>query len=114
MGKDTLGLSKVIGQGTFGCVHKPQMKCKDKERNDETIVSKLMTRENANQELSEYALIDFADEKKEYYLGIPDDCNIDSKNANNLTAIAKCRDFEPKQVDNYKLLLMKLLSRLYV
>jgi len=107
MGKDTLGLSKVIGQGTFGCVHKPQLKCKDKERNDETIVSKLMTRENANQELSEYALIDFADEKKEYYLGIPDDCNIDSKNANNRTAIAKCRDFEPKQVDNYKLLLMK-------
>lgn len=59
MHKDTLGLSKVIGQGTFGCVHKPQMKCKDKERIDETIVSKLMTRENANQELSEYALIDF-------------------------------------------------------
>lgn len=107
MGKDNLGLSKVIGQGTFGCVHKPQMKCKDKERNDETTVSKLMTRENANQELGEYALIDFADEKKEYYLGIPDDCNIDSKNANNLMAIAKCRDFEPKLVDNYKLLLMK-------
>jgi len=107
MNKDTFGKPEVIGQGTYGCVHKPQMKCKDRPRKDETTVSKLMTRENANQELGEYSLIDFADEKKEYYLGIPDDCNVDDKNAINLMAIAKCRDFEPKQVENYKLLLMK-------
>lgn len=104
---DTFGKPEVIGQGTYGCVHKPQMKCKDRPRKDATTVSKLMTRENANQELGEYSLIDFADEKKEYYLGIPDDCNIEDKNAANLMAIAKCRDFVPKQVENYKLLLMK-------
>ena len=107
MGKDNIGNPKVIGQGAFGCVHKPQMKCKDKSRNDATIVSKLMTRKDANQELGEYSLIDFADEKQEYYLGIPDDCNIDDKNAANLMAIAQCRGFEANQVDNYKLLLMK-------
>ena len=107
MNKDTFGKPEVIGQGTYGCVHKPQMKCKDRTRKDATTVSKLMTRENANQELGEYSLIDFADEKKEYYLGIPDHCNVDDKNAVNLMAIAKCRDFEPKQVENYKLLLMK-------
>lgn len=107
MPKDTFGKSKVIGQGTYGCVHKPQLKCKDKSRKNDTTVSKLMTRKDANQELGEYNLIDFADEKKEYYLGIPDDCNVDGKNAANLMAIAECRDFEPKQVENYKLLLMK-------
>ena len=107
MVKDTLGASNVIGQGTYGCVHKPQLKCKDKARKDATTVSKLMTRKHANQELGEYNLIDFADEKQEYYLGIPDDCNVDSKNAANLMAIAKCRDFEAKQVQDYKLLLMK-------
>ena len=64
MNKDTFGKPEVIGQGTYGCVHKPQMKCKDRPRKDETTVSKLMTRENANQELGEYSLIDFADEKK--------------------------------------------------
>lgn len=107
MVKDTLGASNVIGQGTYGCVHKPQLKCKDNARKDDTTVSKLMTRKNANQELGEYDLIDFADEKQEYYLGIPDDCNVDGKNAANLMAIAKCRDFEAKQVQDYKLLLMK-------
>ena len=107
MNKDTFGKPAVIGEGTYGCVHKPQIKCKDRPRKDSNTVSKLMTRENANQELGEYSLIDFADEKKEYYLGIPDDCNVDDKNVANLMAIAKCRDFEPKQVNNYKLLLMK-------
>ena len=32
-------MSKVIGEGTYGCVHKPSLKCKNKKI-DKTKVSK--------------------------------------------------------------------------
>ena len=48
-----IGQPIVIGQGSFGCVHKPQMKCEGKNRTDASIVSKLMKRNDANDELKE-------------------------------------------------------------
>lgn len=102
-----LGQPIVIGQGSFGCVHKPQMKCKGKERKDTSIVSKLMKRADANDELKEFSLIEMADNNQEYYLGLPNDCNIDNKYDMNVTAISNCSGFDPKQINTYKLLLMK-------
>lgn len=44
---------KVIGQGSYGCVFSPPLKCKDKERpNPETTVSKLMHFIDADTEIS--------------------------------------------------------------
>ena len=52
------GIPKVIGEGTDGCVHKPALKCEDKEdKKDPNQVSKLMTKKNANEELKEFKLI---------------------------------------------------------
>ena len=38
-------IPKVVGEGTYGCVHKPSLKCKDEEDiKDPNKVSKLMTK----------------------------------------------------------------------
>ena len=50
----------VIGEGTFGCAHKPSMECRDKKRRNANEISKLMTSVNAIKELKEFALIDSA------------------------------------------------------
>ena len=102
-----LGEPIVIGQGTFGCVHKPQMKCIGQKRTDASIVSKLMGRDDANDELREFALIQKADTKEEYYLGLPQDCNIDNLYDLNKIAISNCSGFDANKINQYKLLLMK-------
>ena len=47
----------VVGEGTFGCVHSPSLKCKTKKnRNYDNKVSKLLTAEDARDELKELSL----------------------------------------------------------
>jgi len=99
--------SKVIGEGSYGCVHKPALKCKNKEYDpDPNIVSKLLTKHNANNELKEFKLIKKADEKEHFYLGQPDSCDLD-QGVKNKTAIDLCNRFDSKKINDYKLLLLK-------
>jgi len=106
MGDDTE--THVIGEGTYGCVHKPPMKCKNKTRkNNTSSISKLMTSSNANKELREFKLITSADKKKQLYLGKPSKCKVD-KVSGNIQSISKCSgNFSPKMIDEYSLLIMK-------
>jgi len=99
--------SKVIGEGSYGCVHKPALKCKNKEYDpDPNNVSKLLTKRHADAELKEFKLIQKADKKENFYLGEPGSCDVD-KGVKNKTAIDSCRRFDSKRIDNYKLLLLK-------
>ena len=99
--------SKVIGEGSYGCVHKPALKCKNKDYDpDPNIVSKLLTNRHANAELKEFKLIKKADKKEHFYLGDPDSCVVD-KGMKNKKAIDECRRFDSKRIDDYKLLLLK-------
>ena len=43
--------ANVIGEGTFGCAHKPSMMCRDKTHRNANEISKLMTSVNAIKEL---------------------------------------------------------------
>ena len=44
---------KKVGEGSYGCVHNPPLKCRDKLYNpDPTKVSKILTKKNANNELT--------------------------------------------------------------
>jgi len=106
--EDSLGVPKVIGQGTYGCVHKPPMKCKNKTRKDKKNVSKLLTKNNAESELQEYKTISSVDKKKNIYLGTPTKCDIDDIELNR-AAIIKCDNERliPSQLDKYSLLIMK-------
>ena len=99
----------VIGQGTFGCVHKPALKCSRKKiTTDDDKISKLMTAEDAKKELKEYKLLEKNDKLTKHYLGMPESCKPSQSNANK-TEISDCKksnDF----IDNLstqKLLIMK-------
>jgi len=99
--------SKVIGEGSYGCVHKPALKCKNKNYDpDPNNVSKLLIKRHADAELKEFKLIQKADKKEDFYLGEPDSCDVD-KGEKNKTAINDCRRFDSKNINNYKLLLLK-------
>jgi serine/threonine protein kinase len=100
--------SDVIGEGTYGCAHRPPMKCRDAPRRNKTDISKLMTSTNALKELKEFALIDSADKRKKFYLGKPSKCAPD-RILSNIRSISKCPSgkFYPEKMDDYSLLVMK-------
>ena len=106
--ENSLGIPSVIGQGTYGCVHKPPMKCKNKTQKNKMNVSKVMTKKNADGELQEYKTIASIDKKNNIYLGQPTKCNIDEIELNR-KAVAKCRNKNliPSKLDDYSLLIMK-------
>ena len=99
---------KVIGEGTFGCVHKPPLKCNNNTRRKKDSISKLMTEHNATKELGEFNHIDAADADQHFYLGKPDKCKLDPM-LENMRAINKCpsQKFNPEKIREYALLVMK-------
>lgn len=100
-------MSKVVGEGTYGCVHNPSLKCKYKKNIDYTDkISKVMTKYHADQELKEYKKIDSVDIHKDFFLGKPEYCLPKNTNSN-MKAIDKCNNFESTEINNYKLLILK-------
>lgn len=83
-------IPKVVGEGTFGCVHSPPLFCDGSDTRDDNKVSKLMEPKEASTEMREYVLIDKADKKQVFYLGQPDIC-IPGYQESNIKAIKKCR-----------------------
>jgi serine/threonine protein kinase len=102
-----MSIPTIIGEGTYGCVHKPSLKCKNKPKiKDESIVSKLMEDYHANEELTEFKLIESADKKQSFHLGKPTSCKVEDNIQNNV-AINNCSGFDKKSIHNYSLLLLK-------
>jgi len=99
--------SDVIGEGTYGCAHRPPMKCQNEPPRNKNDISKLMTSVNAMKELKEFALIDAADKRKQFYLGKPSKCQPD-RILSNIRSISKCPSgkFDPAKIDDYSLLVM--------
>jgi len=64
---------KLIAQGKHGCVYKPALACKNKNRPDGK-VSKLTKKEEARAELREHKRIDAIDLKFRYHLPAPSIC----------------------------------------
>jgi serine/threonine protein kinase len=99
--------SDFIGEGTYGCALRPPMKCRDEPLRNKNDISKLMTSANATKELKEFALIDAADKRKQFYLGKPSKCAPD-RILSNIRSIRKCPSgkFAPERMDDYSLLVM--------
>ena len=99
---------KKVGEGSYGCVHNPPLKCRDKLYNpDPTKVSKILTKKNANNELKEFKLIQAADKKEDFHLGKPGSCFPDT-NKENKTAVDQCKRFDSMWIStDYKLLLLE-------
>lgn len=110
---------KKVGEGSYGCVHNPPLKCQNqRKQEDESKVSKILTKRNAQDELNELFLISKADENREYHLGKPFSC-IPAKIDSNMAAIRECNTLErkynnkygqrihKKNIDKFMLLIMK-------
>ena len=97
----------VIGEGTYGCVHKPALNC-NKKKSQPGKVSKVMRTIDANDELKEYLLIREIDTDGKYHLGTPTKCNIDN-NSQNIDSINKCRKIttNKSELNKLKLLIME-------
>ena len=101
---------EVVGEGTYGCVHNPSLKCKDSPSISYiNKVSKLLKVKDATNELKEYDKVVKADKNNDYYLGKPEDCNLDNRSIVNLKAIQKCKIGSDvlKDISKFKLLIMK-------
>lgn len=98
----------VIGQGTYGCVHRKPIKCDDHGQLNidyKNKISKLMTAKHADAEMDEYSLIERADPDHKFHMELPTECNPE-RGAVALSAIDKCDDFGRKDIEKYKLLIM--------
>jgi len=99
----------VIGQGSYGCVHKPSLKCKDETGiTYVNKVSKILSKPDAKKEIAEYSKVSRADKKNQFYLGKPEDCEVDESQFN-VNAIRKCTigDRAAQNLSKYQLILME-------
>ena len=102
---------KVIGEGSYGCVHDPSITCKTKPSPDfdySKYVSKLMKNKYAMEELNEFTIIGNIDTNNEFHLGKPIICTPDVSDPNVKKDIQKCKkigkDIDSNQND-YRLLI---------
>lgn len=105
---------EVIGQGIYGCIHKPSVRC---EENPEPgfdynkYVSKFMLKKDAIKEFNEFLIIDNIDKNNDYHLGRPIMCKPNLIFPTEKNAIKKCKRFNFNDIqqnpNNYSLLLLK-------
>jgi len=104
----------IIGEGSYGCVHKPSIHCKVEPKPNfdyKKYVSKIMKTKNAEKELEEFVTIQRIDPNDEYHLGKPILCKPNLNEPGVKEDIKKCRhikldDIEEKPND-YSLLVLK-------
>ena len=102
-------MSKVIGEGAYGCVHKPSLKCKDSkiisDYNDK--ISKIMKDEHAQTEMQEYVGINKIDPDNKYHIK-PEKCSPDYTYQMK-ESVMKCKSGKDiiKEKEKYKLIVMK-------
>jgi serine/threonine protein kinase len=89
----------VIGEGTYGCIHKPSLKCKNKNLKYNKKISKILLKKNAKKEMDEYDILSKIDKKHNYYLGNPVLCE-PAENEYNLESIKKCETFKDDDNQN--------------
>ena len=100
---------RVIGQGTYGCLHKESLVCQDFDSQNKNMVSKVMLKKDAYKEMNNNLLIHFIDEKEEFHLGNPKTCTI-QKSRSNRKAIKQCKPskhIDRKNIGENMLILMK-------
>ena len=99
----------VVGEGAYGCVHKPALTCKDKNiDNHDDKISKILSEKHAKVEMEEFQLLSKYDKNETYHLGKPIHCNPEL-NDENVSEIEKCKhsDNFMKDIDKNKLLIMQ-------
>ncbi len=98
----------VIGEGSYGCVHRPSLECNKGKIDYKNKVSKILEKSDAKQELKEHRTIKKIDPDENYYLGEPYSCDI-KDNDKNMKAIRKCKSnkYVLHDLKNLSLLVIK-------
>ena len=96
-----------VGQGTYGCVYRPPIKCKNGIKYKKGKVSKLMIDKEAKKEVKEYDILKNVDPQKLYYTGPPIECKADPVDAIiEITNRADCNLLRINpNIDDYSLLI---------
>lgn len=99
---------KVIGEGSYGCIHRPSLKCKNKNTTYKKKVSKILLNRHALKEMDQYLRVAKADKNADYYLGKPIICKLEN-NKQNIDAIQDCEENNNiiENLDDYSLLVME-------
>jgi serine/threonine protein kinase len=82
----------VVGEGSYGCIHRPSLKCSDKKINYHNKVSKVFTKKNALDEYKNFEKIDKIDKKEKFHSMPTAICEIKNE-TNNINAIKKCNNY---------------------
>jgi len=98
MNKQNEKSAEVIGEGTYGCIHKPSLQCKNKRLRYNNRVSKILLKKYAEKELHEYDILSKIDKTHQYYLGNPLTCD-PADNDFNEKSIKKCEIFNEEDND---------------
>lgn len=81
---------QFIGEGSYGCVHRPSLECQGKNITYKKKISKTMLTKHAVKELHEYDKIAHIDKDRKFFMGKPIKCQ--PKNTpENLKPLQKCR-----------------------
>jgi len=94
-----MSIPSVIGEGAYGCVHKPSLTCSNKNISYKNKISKIMLSKEAAKELQEYTIISTVDKNNEYYLGLPIKCKVKT-NYKSIKAVNKCKNIKRKYLKN--------------
>jgi hypothetical protein len=103
----------IVGEGSYGCVHKPSIHCTNLPKpgfDYDKYVSKIMKTTNAEKELKEFVVISKIDPTDQYHLGEPILCKpkLDASVKHDIT---RCNNIKIADVesdpDKYSLLVLK-------
>lgn len=87
--------SKIIGQGSYGCVYRPYIPCKIynaklHNMDSQNLISKFMLKRDAEKELEEFKFISKLDPNNKYHLGTPVMCQPDYNDPHIVKALEEC------------------------
>ena len=90
-----MSVPEVIGEGAYGCVHKPSLVCDNKQLSYKKKISKIMLSKEAMKEFKEYAMISHIDKSNKYYVGMPTTCKV-KPTTRAINAVNKCKHIKKK------------------
>lgn len=95
-----------VNEGTYGCVYRPPLKCKNKKKTTKNMISKLMVKNEARAEIDEYKILERIDSQNKYYPGPPDSCDV-NPNDKSISADDCSLLEETPGLKNYSILMYK-------
>jgi len=99
---------KLLGQGSYGCVFKPALECKDKKdkKSSTNKITKILTKEHAEKEEYLSAMIRRIPHWKNYFAVSESICVPSSSAPTKEKDLDKCAVLEGKPLSNFRLLTM--------